>query len=140
MNFFEKIDRLNYLYSYNVFAFNGILILLTGVYLFYYYHSCMQKYGQGSWLAALSWLMFVFGCIIFAIFIIAFIIWLFESAFKFKIKNAYIVNNKIIKIIRYISVIISLIYLIYNTVILLHMFIIQPFLPSDLIYYNIHAK
>ena len=84
----------------------------------------MQKYGQGSWLAALSWLMFVFGCIIFAIFIIAFIIWLFEAAFKFKINNDYIVNNKIIKTIRYISATISLIYLIYNIAILLHMFII----------------
>ena len=140
MNFFEKIDRLNQLYSYNIFASNGVLILLTVVYLFCYYYSCMQKYGQGSWLAALSWLMFIIGCIIFAIFIIAFIIWLLESAFKFKIKNDYIVNNKIIKTIRYISAIISLIYLIYNIAILLHMFVIQPFLPSDLIYYDIHAK
>jgi len=140
MNILKKFDKLNPLYSYNIFAFNGFIIILTRLYLLYYYNSCMQKYGQGSWLAAISWLMFIFGCIIFAIYTVAIIVWLFELVFKFQIKNNYFVNNKIIKVARYVCASVSLIYLIYNITALLYMFLIQPLLPSDLIYYNIHSK
>lgn len=140
MHIFKKIDKLNHLYSFNILAFNGFAILLTGLYLLYYYLSNEQNFGQGSWVTAMSWLMYIFGCVIFIIFIIAFIIWLLESVFIFKINNNYFVNNKIIKIARYIFATISLIYLIFNAIVLLDMFIIQPLLPDALTYYNIHTK
>ena len=140
MNIVEKFDKLNSWYSYNIFAFNGFIILLTKLYLFYYYTSCMQKYGQGSWLASMSWLAFALACIIFAIFTIAFIVWIFEFVFNFKINNPLFSNNKIIKIIKYIGVAISLIYLVYNVTMLLYTLFIESFFPSDLIYFDIHSK
>ena len=140
MNIFEKLDKLNHFYSYNIFAFNGFTILLTRLYLLYYYNSCTLKYGQGSWLAAMSWLMLIFECIIYIIFITTFIVWLFERVFNFKINSTILIKNKIIYIIRYVGATISLIYLVYNMTMLIYTFLIQSLFPSDLIYYDIHSK
>ena len=111
MKLLNKLNKLNQYYSYNIFAFNGINILLMYCYLMYYYVACMKTYGSGSWMAAIAWLKFMFGCFIFAVFIIVFIVWLLEKAFDFKINNNFVVNNKILKIIRSTFAIISLCYI-----------------------------
>ena len=65
-------------------------------------------------MAAMAWLQFMFGCFIFSVFIIAFIVWLFEKAFDFKINNNFVVNNRILKIVRSTFAIISLCYISVN--------------------------
>ena len=114
MKLLNKLNKLNQYYSYNIFALNGINILLTHFYLIYYYTACMNTYGEGSWMAAIAWLKFIFDCFIFFVFVIAFIIWLFECAFKFKINNNFIVNNNFLKFIRLILAIVAAFYLIIN--------------------------
>lgn len=114
MNLLNELNKLNQYYSYNIFAFNGINILLMHFYLMYYYAACMKTNGSGSWMAALAWLKFMFGCFIFSVFIIVFIVWLFEKAFDFKINNNFVVNSRILKIIRSTFAIISLCYISVN--------------------------
>ena len=115
MKLLHKIDMLGQYYSFNVFAFNGLNIILTKICTLLYYNSCSKIYTDGSWLASIAWLKFILGCFIFAIFIFAFIIWLLECAFNFKINNKIIVNNIYIKIIRLFLAIISTYYIIINS-------------------------
>ena len=122
MGILKNLDNFNYLYSYNIFAFNGLTIIITRLFFMYYYYVNYKKYGLGSWLAAASWLKFTIGCFIFAIFIIAFIVWLLEQAFQFKINNINFMNNIIIKILRHFCALISFSYLIITLIVLITIF------------------
>jgi len=111
MKLLEKLNKYNQYLSFNIFAFNGYTILLTKLYILYYYQICMQEYGQGSWVAAIGWLNAFFCCFIMTIFAIAVVVYIFEQIIEYKIRNSFFINNNVIKMIRYIGIIISLIYI-----------------------------
>lgn len=112
MNFFEKINKFNQYISFHIFAFAGWIALFVKIYLYRIYCQELQKYGSpGDWGDGFAWLTIGASVLALSVFIIAFIIFLFERVFNFKIKNKFLLENKILKIFRYIGSIFSLIYL-----------------------------
>lgn len=114
MIFLEKINKLNQLISFHIFAFAGWLTFFIKIYLIISYNRELQIYGLGSWMAAYSWLQLYVFAIYVLFFLIAFIIFLFERAFYFKIKNNFLIENKFLKLFRYAGAILGLIYIVYN--------------------------
>ncbi len=126
MSFLEKINKFNQYISFHIFAFAGWIALFVNIYLRIYYNKELEKYGtSGSWGDAFGWFFLCLNAIVLSIFIIAFIIFLFERVFYFEIKNKFLVENKFLKIIRYIGFILSLIYL---SLLFAFLFIV-PYLP-----------
>ena len=110
MSFCEKINELNQFVSFNIFGFNGFLCVIEVLYLMHYY-KCQLQSSSITWGDAFTWLTISLSALVLFVFVIAFIIFLFERVFYFKIKNKFLVENKFLKIIRYIGFILSLIYL-----------------------------
>lgn len=126
MNSLEKINKFNQYISFHIFAFAGWIALFLNIYLRIEYNNELQKYGtSGSWGDAFGWFFLIFNAIAISIFTISFIFFLLERAFYFKIKNKFLVENRFLKIIRYIGSIMSLIYL---SLLLAFLFIV-PYLP-----------
>ena len=110
MNFFKKIDAFNQYISFHIFGCNGFLCFAIVLYLNSEYHRLLRT-TYVSWGDAFFWLTYCASALALSIFIIAFIIFLFERAFNFKIKNKFLLENKTLKLFRYIGSIFSLIYL-----------------------------
>ena len=140
MNFSKNINKLNQYISFHIFAFAGWLILFIKSYLIIRYNVDLQRYGHGSWMAAYYWLQLFFFAIYALFFVIAFIIFLFERAFNFKVKNKFLLENKILKIIRYVGASLALIYIVFNLFNLVLFQINSFFKPNELIYFDVHAK
>lgn len=140
MFFLEKINKFNQYISFHIFAFAGWLTLFIKSYLIISYNIDLQKYGHGSWMAAYYWLHLCLFAIYAVFFVIAFIIFLFERAFYFKVKNKFLIENKILKVLRYTGATLALIYIVYNLFSLISSLISSYLLPNELIYYDVHAK
>lgn len=136
MHLFEKINKANQYISFHIFTFAGWLTLFLKVFLIISYNRDLQTYGQGSWTAVYSWLQLYFFAIYASVFVIAFIVFLFEQIFSFRIKNKFLLENKALKIIRYVGAILAIIYIIFNLFSLVNCFIT----PNELIYYDAHTK
>ncbi len=109
MKFFEKINKFNRYISFHVFGYNGFLCALIVLYLYVEYkdllHSSSITCGD-----AFVWLIISASALVLLVFVIAFIIFLFERIFYFKIKNKFLLENKILELFRYIGSVFSLIY------------------------------
>ena len=110
INFFKKKDSFNQYISFHIFGCNGFLCFAIVLYLNSEYHRLLRT-TYVSWGDAFFWLTYCASALALSIFIIAFIIFLFERAFNFKIKNKFLLENKTLKLFRYIGSIFSLIYL-----------------------------
>lgn len=110
MNFLKKINNFNQYISFQLFGFNGFLCAIIFLLLIDEYRRQTLS-SSVTWGDAYFWYSLCLNTIIFSIFTIALIIFLLEQGFGFKIKNKFLVENKILKTIRYIGATISLIYL-----------------------------
>lgn len=112
MNFTERIKNLNQSYSFNLFSLLGVVIFIFRAF-------CLLKnnYTYGS--AIIDYLLFP------ALFLLIFIISVFELVFKFKIKNTKILNNKVLNIIKVIGTLTSLTYVILIILFILNFFILS---------------
>lgn len=131
----EKLNKLNQYFSFNLIAFAGWIILFSKIYLSISYNHDLHLYDQGSWIATYGWLQLFFFAIYCSIFIIAFIIFLFEKMFHFKIHNKFFLENKFLKITFYLGFAITLIYCVVNLFSFLHSILSQCLFPSELIYF-----
>ena len=141
MSFFEKINEFNQYISFHIFAFAGWIALFVKIYLYRIYCQELQKYGgPGDWGDGFAWLTIGASALAFFVFVIAFIIFLFERVFYFKIKNRFLLENKILKLFRYVGAFLALIYIIFNLFYLVS-FQINSFLkPDELIYFDGHIN
>ena len=141
MNFFEKTDKLNHLYSYNVFAFSCIIAtILFSIPLLYpsimdIFINISDNFECKAAMIYIIWNIFFSICLL-----IAFIFFLLEKDLKLFIKRDFIINNKYIKYFRYLCAFISLFCAMTLIIVVLYISISKIFTPNDLIYYNIHSK
>ena len=110
MNFFEKINEFNQYISFYIFGYNGFLCVVIVLYLYIEYQRQLRS-SSITWGDGFAWLTIGASALVLFIFLIAFIIFLFERVFYFKIKNMFLLENNILKLFRYVGCIFSLIYL-----------------------------
>lgn len=113
MKLYEKIKSLNKSYSYNIFALIGIFILTFKIF-------CILKNSYTYDYAVIDYLLFP------VLFLLTFIIYVFELIFQFKIKNERVLNNKIINIVRFVGVVVSIIYLLIAAIFIFCIFVTTP--------------
>ena len=113
MKLTEKIKSLNKSYSYNIFAMIGIFILIFRIF-------CFLKNDYTYDYAVIDFLLFP------ALFILTFIIYVFELILQFKIENEKFLDNKTINIVRFVGVVTSTIYLLLAVVFIFCAFITTP--------------
>ena len=103
MKILEKINNLHPYISFNIFAFDGFFILF---FLTLPYLTNGNGYFNGGT---------VFGGMLFILILLnlAFVVFLLEQAFEFKIKNKFFTQNKILKTLRYIGSIITIWFFLY---------------------------
>ena len=141
MNILKKFDKLNPLYSYNIFAFSCIsATILFSIPLFYpsimdIFINISDNFECKAVMIYIIWNIFFSICLL-----IAFIFFLLEKDLKLFIKRDFIINNKYIKYFRYLCAFISLFCAMTLIIVVLYISISKIFTPNDLIYYNIHSK
>ena len=113
MKLYEKIKSLNKSYSYNIFALIGIFILTLKIF-------CILKNSYTYDYAVVDYLLFP------VLFLLTFIIYVFELIFQFKIKNERVLNNKIINIVRFVGAVVSVIYLLIAAIFIFCIFVTTP--------------
>ena len=139
MNFFEKIYEFNQYISFHIFGYNGFLCVVIVLYLYIEYQRQLRS-SSITWGDGFAWLTIGASALVLFIFLIAFIIFLFERVFYFKIKNRFLLENKILKLFRYVGAFLALIYIIFNLFYLVS-FQINSFLkPDELIYFDGHIN
>ena len=139
MNFFEKINEFNQYISFHIFGYNGFLCVVIVLYLYIEYQRQLRS-SSITWGDGFAWLTIGASALVLFIFLIAFIIFLFERVFNFKIKNKFLLKNKILKFIRYVGVFLALIYIVFNLFNLVLFQINSFFKPDELIYFDVNAK
>lgn len=97
-------------------------------------------YPSNNSAGGLDWFFISLTGIYICLLLISFIFYLFENASKHKINNKFILNNKIYNVIVYMCAFLSLIYFVYLIYVFIDISIVQTLFPSDLIYYDTHAK
>ena len=140
MNFLTKIKLLNQFISFNIFAIAGLYETFVIIYINKELEELQKMYPNNSSAGGLDWYFMSLTGWYICLLLISFVVYLFENIFKHKINNKFILNNKIYNTFIYISAFLSLIYFVYLMYVFIDTSIIQPLLPSDLIYYDIHAK
>jgi len=140
MNFLNKIKSLNHYISFHIFATAGLYETLVIMYIYKEINELNKMYPNGHSSGGLDWYFIALTGLYICLLLISFIVYLCENALKYKINNKFILDNKIYNIIIYICAFLSLIYFFCLIYIFIDILIIQPLLPSDLIYYDIHSK
>lgn len=140
MNFLNKIKCLNHYISFHIFATAGVYETLIITYIYKEINVLNKMYPNGHSAGGLDWYFIVLTGVYICILLLSFIVYLCEHALKYKINNRFILDNKIYNIIIYIFAFLSLIYFISLIYFFIDMTIIQSLFPSNLIYYDIHAK
>lgn len=97
-------------------------------------------YPSNNSAGGLDWFFISLTGIYICLLLISFIFYLFENALKHKINNKFILNNKIYNVIVYMCAFLSFIYFVYLIYVFIDISIVQTLFPSDLIYYDTHAK
>ena len=102
--------KLNKYFSYNIIAIAGWVGLLFTLFLIKIYYYEKDINAQGTVLGFyLSYVLIFLLCI----FCLSFIVFVIEKTFNLKIKNSFILNNKIINLLRIIGIIMSIAYCIF---------------------------
>lgn len=140
MNFLKKIKNLNHYISFHIFATAGLYETLVIMYIYKEINALNKMYPNGHSAGGLDWYFIALTGVYVCLLLISFIVYLCETALKYKINNKFILDSKIYNIIINICAFLSLIYFIYLIYFFIDMTVVQPLLPSDLIYYNIHSK
>ena len=141
MNLFEKVDKLNHMYSYNVFAFSCIFSTILFLIPLFYPSRMSIFINISDNMENKLLIAYIFWNIIFCTnLLISFIIFLIEKELKIFIKQDFILHNKYIKIFRHTCMFISLFCAIILILYFLNIGVDKIIKPSDLIYYDIHAK
>ena len=140
MNFLTKIKLLNHFISFHIFAIAGLYETFVIIYINKELEELHKMYPHNSSAGGLDWYFMTLTGWYICLLLISFIVYLFENIFKHKINNKFILTNKIYNTFIYISALLSLIYFVCLIYVFIYTTIISPLLPSDLIYYDIHAK
>lgn len=111
MKFFDSTSYLHGKLSFNIFAICGYLILL-GYFINFIQSKLLDSY-------VLLWQTLLFNVIYTIILLTSALIFVFEKVLDINIKNNFIVNNRIICIIRYFGALISTIYAVLTVIFLL---------------------
>ena len=111
MKFFDSTSCLHEKFSFNIFAICGYLILL-GNFINFIQSKLLDSY-------ALLWQTLLSNVIYAIILLISAITFIFEKVLGINIKNNFIVNNRIICIIRYFGALISTTYAVLTVIFLL---------------------
>lgn len=109
MKILEKINNLHQYISFNILAFVGYLCLYFEGYNYY-----SSKSQPDAGIVALAELF-----LILILLNLAFVVFLLEQAFEFKIKNKFYTQSKILKILRYIGSITTILYCSYILILFL---------------------
>ena len=140
MNILKKIKCLNSYISFHIFATAGLYETLVIMYIYKEINKLNKIYPNGHSAGGLDWYFIALTGLYICLLLISFIVYLCETALKYKINNKFILDNKIYNILIYIFAFLSLIYFISLIYFFIDIIVIQPLLPSDLIYYDIHTK
>lgn len=113
MDFLKKVNNFNQYISFHIFAFAGWTTLFLNLHYQIIHTQELKKYGGADCSDGMVVIFYVQIALISAIFILTLIVFLLEQGLDFKIKNKFLVENKILKTMRYIGATISLIHLSY---------------------------
>ena len=102
MNFSQKLKKLNQRYSYNLFSFIGIFILIFRLFCFFT-NNYTYNYAIADYL------------LLPACFLLNFIILILEQVFQFRIQKEKFLGNKIFNFIKILGTLIALIYIVLIT-------------------------
>ena len=141
MNILKNFDKLNTLYSYNIFAFSCIFATILFLIPLFYPSIISAFINNSDNVDNKLLIAYMFWNIFFSIFIlVTFVVFLLEKLLKWSIKQDFILNNKYIKHFRNLCAFISLFFLIILICLILYIGINSLLVPSDLIHYNILVK
>lgn len=111
MKILEKINNLHQYISFNIFAFIGYLFLFFEGYNYY-----LSKSQSDAGIILLGEFFLVL-----ILLNLAFVVFLLEQAFEFKIKNKFFTQNKILRKLRYIGSAATILFCSYILILLVQM-------------------
>ena len=133
MKLLEKFKSLNQFVSFHIFSLSGWYEFFVIVFICYIECNLRKQHPDWGSDSGLSWYLIVLTGFYFWLLLVSFIANLCESTFKYRIKNDYILNNRIHKLITYIGALLSIVFIILFLTLLIDMFVVQPLLPNELI-------
>ena len=116
VNFFINLNKLNQYYSFQLFSITGWLILiLIAIFGTNYIQSVNKSYEVG----------FALLLVIPILLLLSFILAIVESIIGLKINNKFFLENKIIKIVRFLGALFAFLYSMFFVCMLLKMILLS---------------